>query len=186
MAKQLVDITTIDNVTPFTKVRWKSVMTYAGDDTWLAEAPGLNTAGMSWTEGSTAALGYFGGHRMNHNSAWGNAYTCSMNCEQYGIDQSTIAYRVAVKDGSRAARPEDFLILFRHRKIETMNSICDELKKRKIPVSGVDRVLLKDEIHFKENRDPPDHSYYSVTAGIPGIQRTMDPTPLHQEPTAGA
>lgn len=101
MAKQWVDITTIDNVTPFTKVRWKSVMTYAGDDTWFAEASGLTTEGMSWTAGNTAALGYFGGHRMNHNSAWGNAYTCSMNCEQYGIDQSTIAYRVAVKDESR-------------------------------------------------------------------------------------
>jgi len=60
--------------------------------------------------------------------------------------ENSIKNHVAVKDGSRAARPEDFLILFRHRKIETMNSICDELKKRKIPVSGVDRVLLKDEI----------------------------------------
>ena len=60
--------------------------------------------------------------------------------------ENSINNHVAVRDGSRAARPEDFLILFRHRKIETMNSICDELKKRKIPVSGVDRVLLKDEI----------------------------------------
>ena len=60
------------------------------------------------------------------------------------IDNS-IKNHVAVKDGSRAARPEDFLILFRHRKIEIMNLICDELKKKNIPVSGVDRVLLKDE-----------------------------------------
>ncbi len=60
--------------------------------------------------------------------------------------ENSIKNHVAVKDGSRAARPEDFLILFRHRKIETMNLICDELKKRNIPVSGVDRVLLKDEI----------------------------------------
>ena len=60
--------------------------------------------------------------------------------------ENSIKNRVAVKDGSRAARPEDFLILFRHRKIETMNLICDELKKRNIPVSGIDRVLLKDEI----------------------------------------
>ncbi|MCR4623815.1 MAG: UvrD-helicase domain-containing protein [Alphaproteobacteria bacterium] len=60
--------------------------------------------------------------------------------------EKSIKNRVAVKGGSRAARPEDFLILFRHRKIETMNLICDELKKRNIPVSGVDRVLLKNEI----------------------------------------
>lgn len=60
--------------------------------------------------------------------------------------EKSIKNRVEVKGGSRAARPEDFLILFRHRKIETMNLICDELKKRDIPVSGIDRVLLKDEI----------------------------------------
>lgn len=60
--------------------------------------------------------------------------------------ENSIRNHVAVKDGSRAARPEDFLILFRHRKIETMNLICDELKTRNIPVSGIDRVLLKDEI----------------------------------------
>ncbi|MBO4405131.1 MAG: UvrD-helicase domain-containing protein [Alphaproteobacteria bacterium] len=60
--------------------------------------------------------------------------------------ENSIRNHIAVKDGSRVARPEDFLILFRHRKIETMNLICDELKKRNIPVSGVDRVLLKDEI----------------------------------------
>lgn len=97
MAKQWVDITTIDNVTPFTKVRWKSSMSIPGGDAWFAEASGLTTEGMSWTAGNTAALGYFGGHRMNS-----YAYTCSMNCEQYGIDQSTIAYRVAVKDESRS------------------------------------------------------------------------------------
>jgi ATP-dependent helicase/nuclease subunit A len=70
------------------------------------------------------------------------------NLSKYVADfiENSIKNHVAVKDGSRAARPEDFLILFRHRKIETMNLICDELKKRNIPVSGVDRVLLKDEI----------------------------------------
>ena len=31
-----------------------------------------------------------------------------------------------------------------------MNLICNELKKRNIPVSGVDRVLLKDEIVVEE------------------------------------
>ncbi len=60
--------------------------------------------------------------------------------------EKSIKNNVAVKNGVRAARPEDFMILFRHRDIETMNLICDELKKRNIPVSGVDRVLLKDEI----------------------------------------
>lgn len=60
--------------------------------------------------------------------------------------ENAIKNHIAVKNGNRAARPEDFLILFRHRKIETMNLICNELKKKNIPVSGVDRVLLKDEI----------------------------------------
>lgn len=61
------------------------------------------------------------------------------------IDKA-IKNRVAVKDSSRSARPEDFLILFRRRNIKAMNQICDQLKKKNIPVSGVDRVLLKDEI----------------------------------------
>lgn len=70
------------------------------------------------------------------------------NLSKYVADfiENSIKSHITVKDGSRAARPEDFLILFRHRKIEMMNLICDELKKRNIPVSGVDRVLLKDEI----------------------------------------
>lgn len=67
---------------------------------------------------------------------------------QYIADfvEKSIQNQVAVRDESRSARPEDFLILFRHRNIETMNLICNKLKKKNIPVSGVDRVLLKDEI----------------------------------------
>lgn len=61
-------------------------MSYSGDDTWLAEAPGLDTTGMHWSEGDTQALGYYGGHRMNHNSDWGNAYTCGFRCDIWGID----------------------------------------------------------------------------------------------------
>lgn len=105
MAEQWVDITTIDNVTPFTKVRWKYSMSISRD-AWFAEAPGLITDNMGWTQGNTAALGYFGGHRMNS-----YAYTCSMNCEQYGIDHTTIDYRVCVKDGLRSLYYDDTVVI---------------------------------------------------------------------------
>ena len=57
-----------------------------------------------------------------------------------------IRNQLPVKNYSRGAQPQDFLILFRHRDLETMNKICEALHNRKIPVSGVDRVLLKDEL----------------------------------------
>lgn len=103
MAKQWVDITQIDNQTPFMKVRWKSNMSFSGDDTWLSEAPGLDTSNMSWGDGSTAALGYFGGHRMNHNASWGNAFTCGFRCDVWGIDDGLTPneYGVHVKDAPR-------------------------------------------------------------------------------------
>ena len=104
MAQQWVDITTIDNQTPFMKVRWKSNMTYSGLDTWLSEAPGLDTRNMDWSDGDTAALGYFGGHRMNHNSTWSNAYTCGFRCDVWGIDEGLTPNElgVHVKDAPRS------------------------------------------------------------------------------------
>lgn len=59
--------------------------------------------------------------------------------------EKALQNHVAVKDNSRTAEPGDFLILFRHRDIDGMNRICEKLKKRHIPVSGVDRILLKNE-----------------------------------------
>ncbi len=61
------------------------------------------------------------------------------------IIATAIENKLPVKQNTRAAEPRDFLILFRHRDIDSMNSICEALKKRNIPVSGVDRVLLKEE-----------------------------------------
>lgn len=100
---QWVDITQIDNQTPFMKVRWRSNMSYSGDDTWLSEAPGLDTTGMDWSDGDTEALGYFGGHRMNHNEDWGNAYTCGFRCDDWGIDDGLTPNElgVHVKDAPR-------------------------------------------------------------------------------------
>lgn len=53
---------------------------------------------------------------------------------------------IAVGDEKRAARPSDFLILFQRRKSEMMYPIIDALKAANIPVSGIDRVHLKDEL----------------------------------------
>ncbi len=53
---------------------------------------------------------------------------------------------IAVGDEKRAARPSDFLILFQRRKSEMIYPIIDALKAANIPVSGIDRVHLKNEL----------------------------------------
>ncbi|MDR0677158.1 MAG: UvrD-helicase domain-containing protein [Holosporaceae bacterium] len=57
-----------------------------------------------------------------------------------------IVEKVLVESRNRAAQPSDFLILFQHRNMQVMKSIVRALKEINIPVSGVDRVLLKDEL----------------------------------------
>lgn len=110
MAKQWVDITTIDNTTPFMKVRWREQMQYWGSsDKWFAEAPGLTTDGMSWTQGNTAAWGFYGGHRFQKNVG----YTCGFNCEEWGIDTGLDpdVYKTHVKDASRTAYYDSTMII---------------------------------------------------------------------------
>lgn len=98
MGKVWVDITTIDNNTPFMQVRWKATFSGAGDK-WFSEAPGLVTDGMSWSAGSTAAWGWYGGHRMNYTD-----YTCGFQCDVTGIDNGLTpnVYGTHCKDASRS------------------------------------------------------------------------------------
>ncbi|MDR0678259.1 MAG: UvrD-helicase domain-containing protein [Holosporaceae bacterium] len=60
--------------------------------------------------------------------------------------QRTIAQKVWVESRERTARAEDFLILFRHRDRETMERIVDALKREHIPVAGIDKIILNDEL----------------------------------------
>ena len=93
MGKQWVDITTIDNNTPFMRVRWKANL--KSGDKWFAESPGLVTDGMSWTNG-TKDNGWFSAHRMNSSQ-----YCCSFNFDhtQGGFwDVSGTVYRDHVKN----------------------------------------------------------------------------------------
>lgn len=96
MARQWVDITTIDNNTPFTAVRWKSNWNLG--DTWFAESSGLTTDYMGWTDG-TSQYGWFSAHRMNSNE-----YSCSFihSGDSYWNDEGAI-YQDHVKDTIRAA-----------------------------------------------------------------------------------
>lgn len=96
--KKWVDITTIDNSTPFSAVRWKQSLTLGGKDRWFSEVSGLETDGMAWLDGNSAALGYFGGHRMNTSQ-----YTCSFHCDTLGIDTGLNKgqYQYAMKDAAR-------------------------------------------------------------------------------------
>lgn len=101
MAKQWVDITTIDNNTPFTKVRWKWKFAGSQYDAWFAESPGIVSDNMSWFEG-TSANGWFSAHRMNNGYGGGYRYCCSFIHSGSGFwDVSGIDYGVSVKDADR-------------------------------------------------------------------------------------
>lgn len=95
MAQQWVDITTIDNNTPFSAVRWLGILNIGGD-AWFSEASGLTTDGMSWTDG-TSEYGWFSAHRMNNNQ-----YSCSFihTGDTYWNEEGTV-YRDHVKDADR-------------------------------------------------------------------------------------
>lgn len=54
--------------------------------------------------------------------------------------------KIFVESKNRSAIPSDFLILFQRRNIKSMKNIIKALKERKIPVTEIDRVLLKDEL----------------------------------------
>lgn len=97
MGKVWVDITTIDNNTPFMQVRWKATFSDSSNK-WFSEEPGLVTDGKVWSDGNTAAWGWYGGHRMNLNQ-----YTCGFNCAVTGIDNGLRpdVYRSHCKDVSR-------------------------------------------------------------------------------------
>ena len=69
MAQQWVDITTVDNQTPITAVRWNDVY---HDDLMFSETSGLALEGKSWWECGGSAFGYASIHRWN-----GNVYCCT-------------------------------------------------------------------------------------------------------------
>ena len=97
---QWVDITTIDNVTPFTKVRWKG-SAWKAADCWFSEASGLTTDNMVWTQG-TAEYGWFSAHRMNGGNGYIYAtpiYCCSFQHTGSGYwDDGGTIYQDHVKD----------------------------------------------------------------------------------------
>lgn len=103
MPKQWVDITTIDNNTPFMKVRWKGSGWKGGNgpDCWFAEASGLTTDNKSWSQG-TKDFGWYSAHRMNGGNYLGYPiYSCSFNFDHTASgywDQSGKVYRDHVKD----------------------------------------------------------------------------------------
>lgn len=97
MAKQWVDITTIDNNTPFSAVRWLG--DFPIGDCWFSEMPGLATDNMSWTDG-TNQYGYFGSHRFNS-----NCYTCTFDDTYRSMDGAQcelISYGVSLVDAVRS------------------------------------------------------------------------------------
>lgn len=86
---QWVDITTIDNQTPFMKVRWKGTpwSSRGNGDCWFSEASGLTTDNMSWTDGNKN-YGWFSAHRMNG----GNYLTYPIYCCSFNFDHTRGGY----------------------------------------------------------------------------------------------
>jgi ATP-dependent helicase/nuclease subunit A len=67
---------------------------------------------------------------------------------QYIADfiRNAIADNVFVESKNRSARASDFLILFQRRDIESMKDVVNAMKNVGVPVAGIDKVLLKDEL----------------------------------------
>ncbi|MDR2681723.1 MAG: UvrD-helicase domain-containing protein [Holosporaceae bacterium] len=57
-----------------------------------------------------------------------------------------IGKKIFVASRGRPAKASDFLILFRRRDRKIMQSITDALREFSIPVTGIDKVLLEDEL----------------------------------------
>jgi ATP-dependent helicase/nuclease subunit A len=60
--------------------------------------------------------------------------------------KNAIEKRGLVESKQRAARASDFLILFQRRDVETMENIITVLREAGIRATGIDRVLLKDQL----------------------------------------
>ena len=105
MAKQWVDITTINNTTPFMKVRWKYQWYGSQYDSWFAEAPGLVTDGKRWNQGN-GDFGWYSAHRLNNGYSGQYVYCCSFDFDRTSTaawDVAGATYRVSVKDTNRNA-----------------------------------------------------------------------------------
>lgn len=68
MAQIWVDITTIDNSTPITKVRWNKLHSYPNGDIMFSELPGLSVDGQPWFNVYGSAWGRASVHRFNQDS----------------------------------------------------------------------------------------------------------------------
>ena len=102
MRKNWVDITTIDNNTPFYDVAWSFSAHTDGEisfgDRWFAERPGLVTDDEGWGGGGPIEMGRYGFHRFNSSFSPG-FYTC--NFDETNTDPGNIpncGYTVSMGD----------------------------------------------------------------------------------------
>lgn len=74
--------------------------------------------------------------------------TAEKNLAEYVADfiKSAINSHIYVESKNRSALASDFMVLFQRRDVKAMWEIIKSLRKRNIAVSGIDRVLLKDQI----------------------------------------
>lgn len=88
MAKQWVDITTLNNTTPFTKVRWLQNLTISSDMLEFSELSGLTVDGMAWHESSGPSWGYASTHRVANSD---DSFTCTFLNEYRSSNDVTVS-----------------------------------------------------------------------------------------------
>lgn len=106
MAQRWVDITTINNNTPFSAVRWLETLNILDDSGWLefSEVSGLTVDGRGWYENAGPSWGYASTHRNNSGVY---SYTCTFLNEyrtenDVTVDASNSTAGTAVHDVGRS------------------------------------------------------------------------------------
>jgi len=137
MAQQWVDITTIDNSTPFSAVRWLpqfNIDNQGALDIWFSETPGLTTDGMDWGSGDWN-YGSFGAHRINNTQ-----YTCAFNSNYKSGDGTDVTddpgMGYAVRDADRNVEYDDTIVIGNETYYEVDFSTWDSYIPLYYPFTG--------------------------------------------------
>ncbi|MDR0632012.1 MAG: UvrD-helicase domain-containing protein [Holosporaceae bacterium] len=112
------------------------------DDVFAQKFPGIrHTTNRNPNTGVVEIVDAFEEEKDVPNSAAQKLSTHVVNFIKKAIEE-----KVFVESRNREARAGDFIILFQKRNIKTMQYIINSLKKENIPVVGIDKIILNDEL----------------------------------------
>lgn len=180
MAKQWVDITTIDNSTPFMKVRWKWKFYGSQYDSWFAEAPGLVTDGKGWTNGNKD-WGWYSAHRLNNGWGGNYVYCCSFDFDHTMSgywDISGQNYGVSLKDGSRNQFYDTTVVINGETYYEVDFSLWSGASGYQLYAPYLNKPWHQGDIYVEIGSDPitvdKDYILFFSTGGTVNIEVTAD------------